>query len=190
MTSRRAVLGLGLLLLIGSVLTTGFGAADQAAYAGKKKAKSGAVEKKFGGKVLLSDKRFPMTAKSASAYISKLKKQSKAKFWENKDTKTWKIYLAAFFKKPLPDIEYQLKVYDVTNGSKSVLVAIDQYADSAGGTSVISNITLERQFVGVNKSCLITIEANGRVVASGKFQILGEAEHYSGKVDFSDDSDE
>ena len=46
---------------------------------------------------------------------------------------------------------------------------------------------LERKFVGVNKQLLMTIESKGHVVATGRFKILGEAEKFSGKVDFSED---
>ena len=33
----------------------------------------------------------------------------------------------------------------------------------------------------------MTMESKGKILASGRFKILGEGEHYSGKVDFSDD---
>jgi len=175
MTTRRAILALAFLLLLGSLASAG-------------KAKGDKVAKKFGGKVVLSEKRFPMAAKSPAAYIAKVKKQSKAKFWEDKANKRWKIHFAAFFKKPLPDLEYQLKVYDITGNQKSVMLAFDQYADSSGMMSLISDITLERDSVGVNKQCLITVEVGGRVMASGTFQILGEAEKFDGKVDFGGDA--
>lgn len=173
MTTRRAVLSLVFLLLLGSF-----------AHAGK----ADKVTKKFGGKVILSEKRFPMTAKSQSAYITKIKKQSKAKFWEDKENKQWKIHFAAFFKKPLKDIEYQVKVYDITGKQKSIILAFDQYSDSSNQTSVLSDVTIEREKSGVNRQCMITIESGGRVVASGTFQILGEEEKFDGKVDFGGDA--
>src|SRR6188508_1856825 len=70
------------------------------------------VSKKFGGQILMSDKKFPSKAKSPAAYIQKLNKQKKAKFWENKETKEWRIYFAAFFKSPLKDPEYTIKFVD------------------------------------------------------------------------------
>ena len=33
----------------------------------------------------------------------------------------------------------------------------------------------------------MTIESNGRVLASGKFKILGQGERFTGKVNFSDE---
>ena len=73
-------------------------------------------EKVFGGQVLLSDKRYPMSAKSAAAYIAALRKQSKSNFQEDKEKKSWKINFAAFFKKPVNDVEVQAKLYDITPG--------------------------------------------------------------------------
>jgi hypothetical protein len=147
---------------------------------------AGKVEKKFGGKILLSDKRFPSSAKSENAYISALNKQKKAKFWENKKEKEWKVYFAAFFKKPLRDLEYTIKLYDVSRG-RQLVSSFEQYTDSSDQSSLLSYLILERKVFGVNKKLMMVIESQGRVVASAQFQILGEAERYTGKVDFSED---
>lgn len=153
-------------------------------------ATAGKVEKKLGGKIMLSEKRFPTKAKSENAFISKVKKQSKAKFQENKANKEWKIHFAAFFKKPLPDLEYSVKVWDLTDGSKDLVKSWEQYADSQSQTTVLSYLTLNRDETAPNRKLMVTIEALGKVVAVGKFQILGEVEKHSGKVDFSNDTGE
>jgi hypothetical protein len=153
--------------------------------AGMDAARADAVSKKFGGQILTSDKKFPNKAKSASAYISKLKKMKKAKFWENKETKEYKVYIAAFFKKPLSDLEYTIRFVD--DRGQLIGTPFEQYTDSAGQTSVLSTVILDRKTFGVNRRVSIQITVGGRTVASGKFQILGEAEKYSGKVDFSED---
>ena len=144
-------------------------------------------EKVFAGKILTSDKKFPTYAKSAGAYVNALKKQSKGTFWEDKQKQTWKIYFAAFFKKGLSDIEVVVKLYDTATSTKQLLASFEQYVDQRGQTALLSQFTLDRKMVGVNKAVLMTIEVGGRVVASGRFKILGQAERYTGKVDFSDD---
>ena len=145
-------------------------------------------EKVFGGQVLLSDKRYPMSAKSAAAYISALRKQSKSTFQEDKDKKQWKIHFAAFFKKPLNDVEVAAKLYDITPGQPRVMMAsFDQYLDERGQRSLVSSMVLERKQFGVNKQIMVTLESHGVVLATGKFKILGEVEKSSGKVDFSDE---
>lgn len=181
MTSRRTVLGLVLVALV-SFAGLGAGTAE----AGKK-AKSSKVTKKLGGRITVSDKRFPLSAKSEAAYLAKVKKLSKTKFWEDKETKSWTIQFVAVFKKSLPDMEYTLLVTDASDGR--VLASTSQFADSSAQTSVTSSITLERQFVGVNKKCNISIVSGGRTMAAGSFQILGEAEKFDGKVDFGGDAD-
>ena len=149
-------------------------------------AEAGKVERKFGGKILLSKKKFPQSAKSESAYISKLNKQKATKFWEDKANQQWKVHFAAFFKKPLRDLEYTVKLYDVSNG-KQLLSSFEQYTDSSDQTSLLSYIILERKQFGVNKTIMMVIESKGRVVAAGKFQILGEAEKFTGKADFTEE---
>jgi hypothetical protein len=145
-------------------------------------------EKVFGGQVLLSDKRYPMSAKSAAAYIAALRKQTKTNFQEDKDKKQWKIYFAAFFKSPLNDVEVQAKLYDITPGQPRVMMSsFDQYLDERGQRSLVSSMVLERKQFGVNKQLMVTIESGGKVIAAGKFKILGDVEKSSGKVDFSDE---
>ncbi len=144
-------------------------------------------ERVFGGKIMVSDKKYPSYAKSVGAYVSAIKKQSKTKFWENKDKKNWKIHFAAFFKKPLTDIEVVVKLYDVGGGSRTLLASFEQFLETRGQNALLSQFTLERKHVGVNKRVLMVLEVQGRTVASGRFDLLGEEERYTGKVDFSEE---
>jgi len=145
----------------------------------------------FSGKILLSTKRFPQSSKSADAYIASLKKQAQDVFTEDKSSGTWKIYFTGFFKGgALDDVEYVIKIYDVTTKGQQLLVSFDQYTDQRGEKSVSSNMTLNKKQVGVNKQLMMTMESKGKILASARFTIKGEGEHYTGKVDFSNDDDE
>jgi hypothetical protein len=141
----------------------------------------------FKGKIMVSNKRFPLSAKSKDAYIAAIKKQSMTNFNEDKEKQQWKIYFAAFLSVALNDVEYVIKFYDVTNGSQQLLGASDQFNDTRGQKTIVSNIVLEKKSFGVNKSLMMTIENKGRVLASGRFKILGEGEKFSGKVNFSEE---
>jgi hypothetical protein len=168
-------------LILGLVVSLGL-----AATASEASAQRG-PEKVFAGKILLSSKRFPTQAKSANAYVSALKKQAKTSFMEDKANQEWKVHFAAFFKAPLDDLEVVVKLYDVTGGGQQVLASFEQFTDERGQRTLISNMKLERKQFGVNKQILMTIESRGRVLATGRFKILGEAERFSGKVDFSEE---
>ncbi len=141
----------------------------------------------FRGKIMLSKKRFPLTAKSKNAYIAAVRKQSGSNFHENKEKGTWKIYFAAFLKKPLNDVEYVIKFYELGRGTQQLLGASEAFSDERGQKTIVSNITLEKKAFGVNKQLLMTIENKGTVYASARLKILGEGEHFTGKVDFSED---
>jgi hypothetical protein len=168
-------------LVAACAVVIGLAFAPSAAYAQK------GPEKTFAGKVILSAKRFPTQAKSASAYTSAIRKLSKRDFMEDKANQNWKIHFAAFLNKPLDDLEVMVKLYDVTGQAKTLLASFEQYTDERGQRTIISSFTLERKTVGVNKNIIIELEYRGRRLAAGQFRILGEAERYSGKVDFSDD---
>jgi hypothetical protein len=141
----------------------------------------------FRGQVLTSRKRFPMSDKSANAYISKLRAAKSDRFYEDKETQSWKIYFAAFFRRPLNDLEVTVRLFDITNGGKKLITAFEQYLEGRGARSVISSVKLERKYVGVNKHVLIVLESRGTVLSSGKFYLLGEGEKYTGEVSFTED---
>jgi hypothetical protein len=141
----------------------------------------------FRGKIMLSSKRFPLSAKSKDAYIAAVRKQSQTNFHENKENGTWKIYFAAFLNKPLNDVEYVIKFYELGRGTQQLLGASEAFNDERGQKTIVSNITLEKKSFGVNKELLMTIENRGTVLASARFKILGEGERFTGKVNFSEE---
>ncbi|NVB79259.1 MAG: hypothetical protein HOV81_12730 [Kofleriaceae bacterium] len=141
----------------------------------------------FNGRIMLSTKRFPLTAKSKDAYIAAVRKQSGTNFKEDNEKKGWKIYFAAFLKKPLNDVEYVIKFYELGRGTQQLLGASEAFNDERGQRTIVSNIMLEKKSFGVNKELLMTIENKGQILASGRFKILGEGEKFTGKVNFSEE---
>lgn len=136
------------------------------------------------GHVLLSDKRFPVAAASPAA----LRKQSKTSFIQDKQTKNWKIYIAAFLRDPLAGNEYKIKVYDDSGKARSLLVTQDQFADARGRETLFAEITLEPRQVGVNKQLLIHVEDTGaKILGSAQLKIIGESPKFSGKVEFKEE---
>lgn len=143
--------------------------------------------KVFGGRIMMSEKRFPLRAKSAAAYTAKIRSQSKSNFYENKETKSWKIHFIGFLKQPLNDVEYLVKIYDVGTRPQMLLSTFEQFTDSRGQKTLTSSVVLKREQFGVNKHLLVTMESKGRVLASGRLKILGEGDKFKGKVDFSEE---
>ena len=112
-------------------------------------------EKVFRGQILTAKKAFPTKAKASAPTSKPSKKLRKKRFKENTETKSWKIHYAAFFRKPLNDLEVTVKLYDITGGKKKMINSYEQYLDRRGERSVISHITLERQYFGVNRKILM-----------------------------------
>jgi hypothetical protein len=141
----------------------------------------------FAGRIVLSDKYFPRSAKSLAAFNAQVKKQSRENFFEDKEKKIYKIYFAAFLKTPLNDVEYLVKIYELAGRGQQLLATIEQFTDSRGQYSLLSNIVLDRKSLGVNKQLLMTVEAKGKVLGSARFKVIGEGDKYSGKVNFSEE---
>lgn len=141
----------------------------------------------FDGKIITAKKRIPMNAKSKKSYFAKLRKMNTDAFWEDKEKKEWKIYFAAFFRKPLNDLEVTIKLYDVTDKQRHMRVAFEQYLPDRGQQNLISHLSIDREKFGVNRQIEMTVENRGRVLATGRFKIMGEAERFSGKVEFTED---
>jgi hypothetical protein len=141
----------------------------------------------FKGQIITSSKRIPTKASSKGAYISALKKQKTTRFREDKAKKAWKVYYAAFFARPLNSLEVTVKIWDLSAGSKRMLTSFEQYMDKRGARSLTSSVTLERDSFGVNKNLMMTVESGGRVLSAARFAIIGEAEKYSGQVNFTEE---
>jgi hypothetical protein len=141
----------------------------------------------FAGRIMLSDKYYPRSAKSLMAFNAQVRKQSKVNFLEDKEKKIWKIYFAAFLRTPLNDVEYLVKIYELAGRGQQLVATVEQFTDSRGQYSLLSSIILDRKLAGVNKQLLMVVEAKGRTLASARFKILGESDRYSGKVNFSED---
>lgn len=167
-------------LLIAAAVAFGMSVAAQTAEAAN-------PEKVFRGQIITSNKRLPTSAKSPGAYVKKIKKAKVTKFKENTTTKSWKIYFAAFFRKPLNDLEVTVKLYDITTGRRHLINSFEQFTEGRGQKTLISSVKLEREYFGVNKKIMIVMENRKSVLAQGTFHILGKAEKLSGSVDFTDE---
>jgi hypothetical protein len=170
-----------------TVLVPSFAAVAVVLLLGARSAAAENPNQAFAGRIMMSSKRFPQSASSASAYTAAIRKQAQSSFVEAKDTHSWKIYFAGFLKVPLNDVEYVIKLYELSGKSQRLVVSFDQFADERGQKTILSNMTLDKKQVGVNKELLMTMESKGKVLASSRFKLLGEGEKFTGKVDFSED---
>jgi len=160
------------------------------AFAQKKAAPSKAQQsadrelRKLAGRVLASDQAFPVSDKSAAKFVQRVKANGKLKIQENKEDKSWNVHYVAFLTDPIKGLEYTVRVVDVSGGTRRPVDAYQQYANQTGLTSVGGSLTFTREQIGVNRTLLITVEAGGRILGSGRVALVGEAERYKGEVDF------
>src|SRR5262245_42227246 len=145
----------------------------------------------FGGQIKTSVSAFPLSSKSQGADVSKVRSQSKDRFWENKEKKEWIIYYAAFFKKPVNDLEVTLKTYDITTGAARMVESYEIYVESREQRVVTGRVNLKRGDDGSNYSpnskIRLVLENRGRILAQSTFYIQGEGKRFTGKVEFTED---
>jgi len=143
----------------------------------------------FGGRILVSDQPFPTNARSEDAYIDAIKKAARDRILEDKESKQWRVFFAAFFKQPPNDLEINVRVYDVTNGSRRLVDTFEQYLSNATTRAYVSDVKLRRGDgtggYDPNSKINMVMESHGRVIADATFYIVGEVKKGPTTVDFS-----
>jgi hypothetical protein len=141
----------------------------------------------FGGRIMTSEKSYPSSSRSTDAYISQVKKQSKDRFQEDKEKQEWRIYYAAFFKKPLNDMEIKVTVYDATD--KRFIASWEEYLTERGQRAIVGRMNLKREEgkLDANTKVLVVMESGGKIIASATIYVLGQAKKRSGRADFSEE---
>ncbi len=149
-------------------------------------AKGPAPEDFLKGKIIISDKALPTHWSSVGSYVSQLKALNRGTLWYDKKTGKLTVQYAAFFARPVEDVQVNLVLYDVTNGQHTQKVSTENFM-TKGDRVLFNSVVFDKEDIEGNKKYLITIEDRRRVIASGTFILRAEGPHYSGKVTFSDD---
>ncbi len=152
-------------------------------------AKGPAPEDILKGQIIISDKPLPTHWSSVAQLYRRdqLSGLNKGSLWYDKKTGKLSFSYAAFFARPVNDVQVILNIYDVTGGLHSTSPKINTENFMQKGDRVLFN-TLEfdkEDFEG-NKKYRMTIESGRQVIASTTFILRQEAPHYSGKVTFDE----
>ena len=138
------------------------------------------------GKVIISDRSFPMSWTSVSSYVSTLKGMNKGTLWYDKKTGKLTLQYAAFFAQPVHDVQVMLNLIDITGGAHTQKVQTEQFMEK-GKRVLFNSVVFDKEDIEGNKKYMLTITDRGRIIASGTFILREEGPHYSGKVTFTDD---
>ena len=149
-------------------------------------AKGVAPEDLLKGRVIISDRPLPMRWSSASAYASQLRGMTKDTVWYDKKTGKVKLHYAAFFAKPVNDVQVNLVLYDVTGGQHQQRVSTENFMQR-GDRVLFNTIELDKEDLEGNRKYQLVIEERRRTIASATFTLRIEGPHYSGKVNFTDE---
>lgn len=148
-----------------------------------------AVANALKGKVYLTAKRAPTRFPNASAWIRFLQANRKEHIWPEKNNKKqWRFEFMAFWARPLNDLEVTVKIYDITDPVRRLIVGDSFYLPQKGQRLLAANMTLDAPRFEVNRKYEMRVmDARQQQLASTKFWLRGEKERYSGKVTFTDE---
>jgi hypothetical protein len=138
------------------------------------------------GRIIISDKALPTKWSSVGSFVSTLKNLNKGTLWYDKKSGKLTVQYAAFFAKPVEDVQVNLVLYDITNGAHTQKVSTENFM-TRGDRVLFNSVVFDKEDIEGNKKYLMTIEDRRRVIASGTFILREEGPHYSGKVNFSDE---
>ena len=127
-----------------------------------------AEEHPFAGRIVTSNKRIASTDKAT------LEKQHQTRFYQDAESGQWHIHYAAFFKRPLKDLEVTIKVYDVTD-KRSALKGTYKGTPGRGQTHLISYLKLDREKFGVNRRILMVVDRGKDRLAETQFELKAPA---------------
>jgi hypothetical protein len=138
------------------------------------------------GKLIISDQALPLSWNSVGAYVAKLKGMNKGTIWYDKKTGKVTLQYAAFFGKPVNDVQVELKIYDITDGRRDFKNSTENFI-RRGDRVLFNSATFDKEDYPMNRKYRITVESRGQILATGDIILRGEGEKFSGKVTFTDD---
>ena len=149
----------------------------------------GAPEDILKGQLIINDSSIPTRWTSPSAYASQLKNLHKKYVTYDKKTGKVQVYYAAFFAKPVNDVQVNFVIYDITDGlaTKSKKGSWEAFMGRKGERVLFNSVELNKEELEMNKKYLFTIEHKSVILAKSELIVKGEAPKYSGKVDFNED---
>lgn len=138
------------------------------------------------GRIIISDKRLPTSWHSVSSYVSQLKAMNKGTLWYDKKSGKLTLQYAAFFARPVNDVQVMLVLYDITHGAHQQKLSTEQFM-TKGDRVLFNSVEFDQQDIEGNRKYLMALEERGHIIASGTFILRAEGPHYSGRVTFTDD---
>src|SRR5262249_14801188 len=138
------------------------------------------------GRVIVSEKNIPTSWNSVGSYVSQLKGMNKETFWYDKKTGKVTVQFAAFFAKPVNDVQVMLVIYDITGGAHTQTTSTENFTNH-GDRWLFNSVTCDKEDLEGNKKYLFAIEYRHRPIASTVIILRMEGPHYSGKVSFTDE---
>jgi len=149
------------------------------------------AEDVFKGKVVIVKKRLKSRFKSQAEFIAALKANRIDKVWpkeqKGNDSALWKLEYWAFFPRPLGDYEVGVKFYDITGGQRKYVAGDAQMTRDKDSRVMAADIKLEKPPFEVNHKYLMVVDSRGRPLAKTTFWLRGEAEQFTGTVEFADE---
>ncbi len=141
------------------------------------------------GKLIVSTESLPTKWTSAGQFAARLKSLHKSSVTYDKKTGKVEIYYAGFFAAPVPDVQVNFVIYDITDkaAGKAKKGSWEAFLGHRGDRVIFNRVELDKDDLEMNKKYLLAIEFRGKIIAQSELTVRGEGPKYSGKVEFTEE---
>ena len=148
----------------------------------------GAPEDLLKGTMIISTESLPTRWTSVGEFVGKLKRLHKSTVNYDKKTGKVQIYYAAFFAQPVPDVQVNFVIYDITDkANKAKKGSWEAFMGRKGERVIFNSVELDKEDLPMNVKYLFAIEFKNKIIAKSEITVRGEAPKYSGKVEFTEE---
>jgi hypothetical protein len=138
----------------------------------------------FAGRMIISEHELPMEYSSARKYVKKMKQLQRTSI--RLATIKTKLYYAAFFAKPVRDVQVDVVLYDVTDGTRVKKNAWETFLASPSDRALFGNFEFDRSELAANRKYQLVIATRGRIIASGEVHLSASVVRRTQELDFSE----
>ena len=99
----------------------------------------------------------------------------------------WRAEMVTAFSRPPGDLEYHVLFYDIQGGSRNFVEDMSAFVNDRSQRTFVQRVNLQRPRFKPNRRMELVVTVRRQEVGTLKFDLVGEEQRFSGRVDFTED---
>lgn len=142
-------------------------------------------------RVFLTQRQLPKQG-SEAGLLGFLRRNSTKRLSESTEAtlneRKWTAEMITSFSRPVDDLEFHVALYDITDGNEGhFLEDMSTYVNDRSQKTFVTRLRLRRPRFRPNRRMEGRVVVRRQQVGAFRFELIGEEEQRSGRVDFSDE---